>query len=278
MWLCLFVVPWGCVDVDDTIADGQVPVMSSDSGVRTDTAACSTSNPQHDDCSEGDMSSAIAPVSDSTVTLSMTVPTIVIEESANRHHHDTSDSEVFTSESKINPSNASVEQYLFGSEHFSDAEHTASFPKEQKCSNGSVTELHSNTLASFSSLSHSTELLGDITTTCRSKRRLLYSGSSEPETRQGLSESYNNDEIDTRSPNKSKFNTVLPTPMELPEESTELPGTQKTQNSCDDNSPSRSAVISNNNNNNNRMSSFLKSLSPVRLMSLRPKKRVTFTT
>lgn len=258
--------------MDDMIADGQVPIMSSDSGVRTDTAICSTNNQHYDDCSEGDMSSAIVPASDSTVTVSLAIPTIVIEGSTKRHH-DTSDSEVFTSESKFNPSNASVEQYLFGSEHYSDAEHMA---REQKFSNGSATELCSNTLASFSSLSHSAELLGDITM-CRSKRRLLYSGNSEPETKQGSSDSCSNDETDTlnqRSPEKPKFNTVLPTAVELPEES--LPGTPKVQNSYDDNdsSPPQSPLIS----SNNRMSSFLKSLSPVRLMSLRPKKRVTFTT
>lgn len=260
-----------CVDEDDVIADGQIPVMSSDSGVRTDTAAYSTSNQQHADCSEDDQSSPTMTVNNNNT---VNIPAIVIENSSKRLQ-DTSDSEVFSSESKVNPSHASIEQYLLGSEQFSDAEHTTSLPRELKSSSGSATELYLNTVASSSSLSHSAEVSGDITTTCRSKRRLMYSANSEPETKPGSTDSGSNDESDAshRSPEKQKFTTALPTAVELPEES--LPGTPKAQNSHDnENSPPQSPVTY----SNKKMSSFLKSLSPVRLMSLRPKKKVTFTT
>ena len=254
--------------------DGQIPIVSSDSGVRTDTAAYSTSNQHHADCSEDDKSSATIALTDSTAPVTLSVPSIVIENSNKKQTHDTSDSEVFMSDRRVNPSHASIEQYLLGSEQISDAEHMAPFPREQKSSNSSATELHLNTLASSSSL-HSADVLGDITT-CRSKRRLKYSASSEPETKPGSSESGSNDDSDLlshRSPEKQKFTTVLPTALELPEES--LPGTPKAQSSHDNNnSPPQSPVTS----SNKRMSSFLRSLSPVRLMSLRPKKRVTFTT
>lgn len=244
--------------------------MSSDSGVRTDTAAYSTSNPHQGECSEDDQSSTTIV----NTTASVSIPTIIIENS-NKKIHDTSDSEVFTSECKIVPSHASIEQYLLGSEQFSDVEHTASSSREQKSSIGSATELHLNTVASSSSLSHSADVLGDIST-CRSKRRLKYATNSEPETKPASSESGSNDDTEVfghRSPEKPKFTTVLPTPMELPEES--LPGTPGTHNSHDsDPSPPQSPVTT----NNRRMASLLRSLSPVRLMSLRPKKRVTFTT
>ena len=268
----------GCADEEDATNDGHILTVSSDSGVRTDTAAYSTSNcnQQHADCSEDDKSSATITLNDNTAaSVTLSVPTIVIENSNKKQlPHDTSDSEVFTSDSKVNPSHASIEQYLLGSEQFSDAEHMSPFPREQKSSNSSATELHLNTLASSSSL-HSADVLGDIST-CRSKRRLMYSANSEPETKPGSSESGSNDESDVlihRSPEKQKFTTVLPTAVELPEES--LPETPKAQSSHDnDSTPPQSPVTS----SNKRMSSFLRSLSPIRLISLRPKKRVTFTT
>lgn len=258
-------------DEDDVITDGQVAVMSSDSGVRTDTAAYSTSNQQHGNCSEDDQSSATVAINDNPASTGVSVPSIVIENSS-RRLNDTSDSEVFTSEIRVHPSHASIEQYLLGSEQLSDAEHGPS--REHKSSGGSATELHLNTVPSTSSLSHSVDVFGDITT-CRSKRRLLYSASSEPETKPGSSDSSSNDDTDLshRSPEKQKFTTVLPTAVELPEES--IPGTPNTKNSLNsDNSPPQSPVAS----SNTRMSSFLRTLSPVRLMSLRPKKKVTFTT
>ena len=264
----------GCVDEEDVINDEHIPIVSSDSGVRTDTAAYSPSNQQHADCSEDDKTSTTITLNDNAATsVTLSVPTIVIE-SSSKKQHDTSDSEAFTSDSKVNPSHASIEQYLLGSEQFSDVEQMSPFPREQKSSNGSATELHLTALTSTSSL-HSADVLGDITT-CRSKRRLLYSASSEPETKPGSSESGSNDESDVlshKSPEKQKFTTVLPTAVELPEES--LPGTPKRQSSHDnDSTPPQSPVTS----SNNRMSSFLRSLSPVRLISLRPKKKVTFTT
>lgn len=254
--------------------DEHVPIVSSDSGVRTDTAAYSASNQQHADCSEDDKTSTTITLNDNTAaSVTLSVPTIVIEGSSKKHH-DTSDSEVFMSDSRVNPSHASIEQYLLGSEQFSDVEYVSPFPREQKSSSGSATELHLTALASTSSL-HSTDVLGDVTT-CRSKRRLLYSASPEPETKLGSSESGSNDESDMlshKSPEKQRFTTLLPTAVELPEES--LPDTPKRQSSHDnDSTPPQSPVTS----SNNRMSSFLRSLSPIRLISLRPKKKVTFTT
>ena len=259
----------GCVDGDDDgVNNGQITIVSSDSGVRTDTAAY---NHQRGDCSEDEKSSTKVTLTDNTT---LSIPAIVIDlEDPNKRHlpHDASDSEVFTSDSKVNPSNASIEQYLLGSELFSDAEYMTMFPKERKSSNGSATDLHLETLASSSSV----DVLGDVTT-CRSKRRLKYSASSETEMKLVSSDSGSNDEskeLSQRSPEKQKFTTVLPTPVELPEES--VPGTPQTQNSNDnENSLPLSPVTS----SKTRMSSFLRSLSPIRLMSLKPKKKVTFTT
>lgn len=256
---------------NDLITDRQLHVLSSDSGVRTDTA---TNIQQHNNFSEDEASSGTIPLNSNNTAgapMSKSIPTIVIED-PDKKCTDASDSEALTSESRVNPSHASVEQYLFGSEHFSDVERTPSFSKS---SNDSANELHLNTIPSTSSLTHSTDL-GDITT-CRSKRRLKYANHSEPETKPISSDSGNNDEPDVsthRSPEKPKFNTVLPTAVEESEES--LPGTPKAPSSQDnDNSPPQSPPMT---SGNKRMTSFLRSLSPVRLMSLRPKKRVTFTT
>ena len=257
----------GCVDGDDDgVNNEKIPLVSSDSGVRTDTA---TYNQQHGEYSEDEKSSATVTLTDNTA---LSIPAIVIEDSNKRQlPHDASDSEVFTSDSKVNPSNASIEQYLLGSELFSDAEYMTVFPKERKSSSGSATELHSETLASTSSV----DVLGDITT-CRSKRRLKYSASSEGEVKLVSSDSGSNDEsnvLSQRSSEKQKFTTVLPTPVELPEEA--VPETPKIQCSNDnENSLPQSPVTS----SKTRMSSFLRSLSPIRLMSLKPKKKVTFTT
>lgn len=257
-----------CVDEDDddTVTDGQVPITSSDSGVRTDTAAYSTSYQQHGDGSDDDQLSVMITMINSTSSVTAALPAIVVEGS-----HDTSDSEVFTSELKVHPSHASIEQYLLGSGH-SDIEHT--FPGDCKSSNDSATELYLNTVASSHSLSQSVDILDDITITCRSKRRLMYSTSSEGETKQGSSDNGSNKEsgLRQRSTEKQDFTTELPTTDEA---LTGTPAARNSYDSDDDESPPQSPVTP---GNNKIMSSFLKNLSPGRLMSLRPKKKVTFTT
>ena len=252
------------------MTDGQVLVTSSDSGVRTDTAAYSVSNQPHGDCSDDDQSSITITMIDNEASVTAVVPAIVVEESHKRLH-DTSDSEVFTSEMRVNPSHASIEQYLLGSGQ-SDNDH-----RERKSSSGSATELYLNTVASSHTLGHSADMMGDITTTCRSKRRLMYSTSSEAETKPGSGDNSSNDEscLRQRSTEKQDFTTKLSTTEES------LPGISAAQNyhddddDDDDDSPPQSPAAS---NNNKIMSSFLKNLSPARLMSLRPKKKVTFTT
>ena len=103
----------------------------------------------------------------------------------------------------------------------------------------------------------------------------MYSTSSEAETKPGSGDNSSNDEscLRQKSTEKQDFTTKLPTTEES------LPGTPAAQNyhddDDDDDSPPQSPVAS---NNNKIMSSFLKNLSPARLMSLRPKKKVTFTT
>ena len=256
---------YACVDEDDgNLTDGQVPITSSDSGVRT---AYSMSNQQHGDYSDDDRSSVTITMINSKPSVTAALPAIVVEES-----HDTSDSEVFTSEIRVNPSHASIEQYLLGS-GYSDIEHT--LPRDRKSSNDSATELYLNTVASSNSLGHLVDVLDDITTTCRSKRRLMYSTSSEAETKQESTDDSSNKEsgLKQKSTEKPDFTAELPTTTDE-----SLPGTPTAQNShdCgDDDSPPQSPITA---SNNKVMSSFLKSLSPGRLMSLRPKKKVTFTT
>lgn len=260
-----------CVEENDVLS-GRAQIISSDSGVRTDTSHQPIESVAT--TTEDDLPSSSLLEEHKTTTAD--IPEVIVQDLTDRTDKGksesgetllTSDSKL-TSESQINPSHASVEQYLFGSQHFSDVERATTFPRDTKLSSrhGSVEDLRSKTLTSLgTTLSRSTDLLGDLGT-CRSKRRLMYAATSESEFKVGSSDSVSNDESEILHVKPTdRFNKRLSIAMEEPEDS--IPGTPKTSDPPD--SPPLQSPT-------NRMSTFLKSLSPTRLMAFKPKKRVTF--
>jgi len=260
-----------CLYVEETDQlSGHARIISSDSGVRTDTShqlieSVATTT-------EDDLPSSL--VQDETATFD--IPEVIVQDTTDRTDKDKSESgetllttdSKLTSESQINPSHASVEQYLFGSQHFSDVEHATTFPRDTKLSSryGSAEDLRSKTLTSLgTTISQSTDLLGDLGT-CRNKRRLMYAATSESEIKLGSSDSVSNDESEILHVKPTdRFSKRLSIAVEEPEDS--IPGTPKTSDPPD--SPPLQSPT-------NRMSNFLKSLSPTRLIAFKPKKRVTF--
>jgi len=266
-----------CLEENDRLS-GQAQIISTDSGVRTDTSHQPIESMATTTEDELPSSSLLQ---DKTT---MDLPTVLqdVTDKTDKDHSEsgdtlrTSDSKL-TFESKANPSpalpspalpsHASVEQYLFGSQQFSDVERVTTFPRETKLSVlGSSEDLRSKTLTSLgTTLSRSTDLLGDLGT-CRNKRRLMYTANSESEFKPGSSDSVSNDESEVLHIKPTdRFNKRLSIAMEVPEDS--IPGTPKTSD------PPESPTLQ---SSTNRMSTFLKTLSPARLMSLKSKKRVTF--
>ncbi|XP_065888827.1 uncharacterized protein [Dysidea avara] len=265
-------VKYDMIREENDLLSRRAQIISSDSGVRTDTSQQpieSVATTTEDDLPSSSL------LQDKTATSNLDIPEVVVQDLSDRTDKGksesgetllTSDSKM-TSESRFNPSHASAEHYLFGSQHFFDVERATTFPRETKLSrHGSAEDLRSKTLTSLgTTLSQSTDLLGDLGT-CRSKRRLMHAATSESEFKLGSSDSVSNDESEIlHFKPTDRFNKRLSVAMEEPEDS--IPGTPKTSNPP--NSPPLQSPT-------NRMSTFFKSLSPAHLMAFKPKKRVTF--